>query len=59
SDYIPKFVKHYAKVGDIMQNAFEEYDREVKNCAFPSKEHTFAIDESVMEEIKKSFEFPF
>ena len=59
SDYVPKFVKHYAKVGDIMQNAFEEYDREVKNCAFPSKEHTFAIDESVMEEIKKSFEFPF
>ena len=59
SDYVPKFVKHYAKVGNIMQNAFEEYDREVKNCAFPSEEHNFAIDESVMEEIKKSFEFPF
>ena len=59
SDYVPKFVKHYAKVGNIMQNAFEEYDREVKNCAFPSKEHIFAIDESVMDEIKKSFEFPF
>lgn len=59
SDYVPKFVKHYAKVGNIMQNAFEEYDREVKNGAFPSKEHNFAIDESVMEEIKKSFEFPF
>ena len=36
SDYVPKFVKHYAKVGDIMQNAFEEYDREVKNGVFPS-----------------------
>ena len=54
SDYIPKFVKHYAKVGDIMKNAFEEYDREVKSCAFPSNEHTFAIDEKVMNEIKKS-----
>ena len=59
SDYVPKFVKHYAKVGNIMQNAFEEYDREVKTSAFPSEEHIFAIDESVMEEIKKSFEFPF
>ncbi|MDD6644594.1 MAG: 3-methyl-2-oxobutanoate hydroxymethyltransferase [Oscillospiraceae bacterium] len=59
SDYVPKFVKHYAKVGEIMQNAFEEYDTEVRNGAFPSEEHNFAIDESVMEEIKKSFEFPF
>lgn len=59
SDYVPKFVKHYAKVGNIMQNAFEEYDREVKTSAFPSEEHIFAIDESVMEEIKKSFEFQF
>ncbi|MGN0459361.1 MAG: 3-methyl-2-oxobutanoate hydroxymethyltransferase [Ruminococcus sp.] len=54
SDYIPKFVKHYAKVGETMQNAFEEYDREVKTCAFPGKEHIFAIDESVMNEIKKA-----
>lgn len=56
SDYVPKFVKHYAKVGNIMQNAFEKYDREVKTSAFPSEEHIFAIDESVMEEIKKSFQ---
>ncbi|MGN0476360.1 MAG: 3-methyl-2-oxobutanoate hydroxymethyltransferase [Ruminococcus sp.] len=56
SDYVPKFVKHYAKVGETMQNAFEEYDREVKLCAFPGKEHTFAIDESVMREIIKEFQ---
>ena len=55
SDYVPKFVKHYAKVGNIMQNAFEEYDREVKTSAFPSEEHIFAIDENVMNKIKKSF----
>ena len=36
SDYVPKFVKHYAKVGEIMQNAFEEYDKEVKNGDFPN-----------------------
>lgn len=55
SDYVPKFVKHYAKVGNIMQQAFEEYDREVKNGVFPSEEHIFAIDENVMNKIKKSF----
>ena len=41
--------------GPSLKKAFEEYDREVKNGVFPSEEHIFAIDENVMNKIKKSF----
>lgn len=50
-DFSPKFVKHYANLSDIMTNAFNDYDKEVKEQAFPSKEHTFKIDEEVLEKL--------
>ena len=34
-----------------MTNAFNDYDKEVKEQAFPSKEHTFKIDEEVLEKL--------
>ncbi|MCI7784944.1 MAG: 3-methyl-2-oxobutanoate hydroxymethyltransferase [Succinivibrio sp.] len=50
-DFSPKFVKHYANLSDIMTNAFNDYDKEVKEQAFPSEEHTFKIDEEVLEKL--------
>lgn len=47
-DMKPKFVKQYAHAGDIMREAFAQYDREVKSGEFPSAEHSFAIDEEVL-----------
>lgn len=40
---IPKFVKRYTNVSEIMKKAISEYNEEVKNGAFPSEEHTFHL----------------
>ena len=51
SGFTPKFVKRYANIGDMMKQAFEEYNKEVKNGSFPSQEHTFKITEDVIEKL--------
>lgn len=40
-DFVPKFVKKFADIGEQMKSAVSEYDREVKSGAFPSEEHTY------------------
>lgn len=51
TDFVPKFVKKYADVGEIMKNAFSEYIKEVKSGAFPAEEHTFKIDDKVINKL--------
>ena len=51
TDFVPKFVKKYADVGEIMKNAFSEYIKEVKSGAFPAEEHTFKIDDDVINKL--------
>lgn len=51
SDFTPKFVKRYANVGEMMTQAFKQYDEEVKNASFPSAEHTYKIDDEVIEKL--------
>ena len=46
----PKFVKQYINLSVEIQKAIEEYKKEVKSGAFPTKEHSFTIKE---EELKK------
>lgn len=41
SDFKPKFVKRYAELGSIVENAVETYAREVRERSFPAPEHTF------------------
>lgn len=41
-DFKQKFVKRFAEIGQIMQEAFEAYDKEVKAGTFPAAEHTYA-----------------
>ena len=52
-DYVPKFVKHFAGVGDIMVKAFEDYDREVKSGVFPAEEHCFKIDDEIIDKLRE------
>lgn len=47
-DYVPKFVKKFANVGDIMVKAFEDYDKEVKGGEFPTEAHGFKIDDEII-----------
>lgn len=51
SDFTPKFVKKYANLGEIMTAAFKQYDEEVKNSLFPSEEHTYKIDDEIIEKL--------
>ncbi len=52
SDYVPKFVKRYANLGEVMTNAFTEYDKEVKSQAFPSEEYGFKIEKEIIDKLK-------
>lgn len=51
TDYVPKFVKQFAKVGEVMVQAFTDYKNEVQSGAYPAEEHTFKIDDDVIEKL--------
>lgn len=51
SDFVPKFVKRYADIGETMKKAFEEYIKDVKNGDFPEEKHCYKIDEEVIEKL--------
>jgi 3-methyl-2-oxobutanoate hydroxymethyltransferase len=38
---LPKFVKKYANIREIMTKATKEFVNEVRNGAFPSSEHSY------------------
>ena len=47
----PKFVKVYDHVGDIVKRSITRYSEEVKARSFPSKEHSFSMDEYILEQL--------
>ena len=49
--FCPKFVKKYANLHDITVEAVKSYIAECKDRSFPAKEHTFKIDDSVLEKL--------
>lgn len=56
SDISPKFVKVFADTGSFMKHAFADYIREVKESVFPAEEHTFRIEEAVVETLQEEYE---
>ena len=51
SDYVPKFVKRFAEVGEVMKAGFNDYIKEVSEGTYPAEEHTFKIDDDVLEKL--------
>ena len=51
SDYTPKFVKRFAEVGSVMKEAFANYIKEVQAETYPADEHTFKIDDGVLDKL--------
>lgn len=41
TDFVPKFVKQFANVGEIMTNAFHAYMDEVQAGSFPTEAHSY------------------
>lgn len=50
-DFRPKFVKQFAKVGAEMEKGIKAYIEETQNGTFPSEEHTFKIDEEIIQKL--------
>lgn len=51
TDYVPKFVKQFANVGDVMKQAFRDYMDEIQSGAFPAEEHSYKIDDEIIEKL--------
>ena len=51
SGFKPKFVKTFANVGEQIKEGFEKYVEEVKSGSFPAEEHTFKINDEVLEKL--------
>ena len=51
SDYVPKFVKQFAQVGEIMKKAFSDYKEEVASGAFPAEKNSYKIDYEVIDKL--------
>ena len=51
SDFTPKFVKCYAKLGEVMKDAFARYREEIQSGAFPAEEHEYKMDDDIIEKL--------
>ncbi len=51
TDFTPKFVKHFANVGEVMKAAFRAYCQEVQTGRFPAKEHEYAMADEVLQKL--------
>ena len=47
----PKFVKRYAELGQDMRAAFAAYAEDVRAGTFPAAEHTFHMDEELLQKL--------
>lgn len=56
SDLRPKFVKVFANTGDFMKKAFADYIKEVKEGSFPGPEHTYPINEEIVEILSNEYD---
>lgn len=51
TDFTPKFVKKFANVGEVVKDAFAGYIKEVREGTFPAPEHTFKMDDEVLDKL--------
>lgn len=51
SDFTPKFVRKFANTGQVMTEAFKEYIAAVKDGSYPEEQHTYKIDDDIIEKL--------
>ncbi len=51
-DFVPRHAKQYLKLGNLISDAVTEYNREVKEGAFPTAKESHTMDERLLEELK-------
>jgi 3-methyl-2-oxobutanoate hydroxymethyltransferase len=53
--FIPKFVKKYADINEIMVEAFKKYAEEIKSNEFPGPEHCYKIAPEAIERLLEKY----
>ncbi|MBW2411152.1 MAG: 3-methyl-2-oxobutanoate hydroxymethyltransferase [Deltaproteobacteria bacterium] len=51
--FVPKFVKQYANVKNVMLDALVDYKKEVADAKFPGPEHSFKMPDEALEQLKQ------
>ena len=54
SQHMPRHVKQYANVSEVMRAAIEQYASEVRSGAFPTKAESFQMPREVLAELSKT-----
>jgi len=54
TDFVPKHAKQFARLFEIIKSATADYIAEVQTGAFPTEKQSYAMDKSVLAELKKS-----
>ncbi|MSQ15474.1 MAG: 3-methyl-2-oxobutanoate hydroxymethyltransferase [Dehalococcoidia bacterium] len=50
-DFVPRHAKQYLRLGDLIREAVTEYNREVRDGAFPTAKESHTMDERLLEEL--------
>jgi len=51
TEFVPRHAKQYAQLSQAIKEAVSQYLKEVKEGSFPTTEHSYKIDESVLSEL--------
>ena len=51
-DFVPKHAKQYVRFGDTIREVVQSYIDEVRRGEFPTSQQCFAMDESLLDELK-------
>ena len=54
--FVPKFVKQYANVKNVMLDALVDYKQEVADAKFPGPENSFKMPDEALEQLKQMLE---
>ena len=51
--HVPKFAKRFAEVGALMREGITAYISETQSGTFPAQEHTYALEDGVIERLRE------
>ena len=57
-DLVPKHSRQYARLAEIMTDAFNHYAAEVKDGSFPGEKESFGMDEALLSDLEATPEKP-
>ena len=56
TEFKPKFLKYFGKIGDSIRNALKSYRHEVENEIYPEIEHSYEFPQNELDDVNEWFE---